>query len=75
MQPVVSDHCGGGAELGGKIDSGRGRVTGGAWWRWVVSRGEGALTAVVCRSSAHSSFNYDWTDSAAAAAAWMVARR
>jgi len=54
---------------------GRARVTGVAWWRWVVSRGEGALTVVVCRSVAHSSFNYNLTDSAAAATVWVVARR
>jgi len=53
---------------------GRGRVTGGAWWRWVVSRGEGALS-VVCRSAAHTRFNYDSTDSSVDAAAWVVARR
>jgi len=64
MQPVASDHRGSsGAELGGWIDAGTRpshRVTGGALWQWVVSRGEGALTAVMCQSAAAgSSFNYD----------------
>ena len=34
MQPVARDHRG--AELGGWMDAGHGRVSGGAWWRWVV---------------------------------------
>jgi len=78
MQPVARDHHGCGAELGGWIDVGtrpshRSGVV--AVPRWVVSRGEGALTVGVCRSAAHSSFNYDLTDSSTAAAAWVVARR
>jgi len=48
-----------------------GRVAGEALWWWVVSRGEGALTVVVHRGAAGSSFN----DSPAAAAVWVVAGR